>query len=148
MPITRTFSYPDIEAAIEKKIEAKKNAVIKAMIYIGKMCVNEARSLNTYKDQTGNLRSSIGFLVINDGSVVSQSNFPVVKKGAEGKEEGKTFIKTLIAEHSNGTFLIVVAGMQYASYVEAMNLDVLSSAELLAERKVPEMLKQLGFKVR
>jgi len=148
MGIERHFSYPEIEAEIEKQIQAKKKVVINTLTYIGKQCVNVARSLNTYQDQTGNLRSSIGFLVVSDGIVVSQSSFPTVKKGLKGKANGETFINSLLSQHSNGIVLIVVAGMQYASYVEAMGLDVLSTAELLAEQKVPEMLTQLGFKVR
>jgi hypothetical protein len=148
MHFTATFSMADIEAEINKQIEINKKVVINTMIYIGKECVNEARGMNTYEDQTGNLRSSIGFMVLSDGVVVHQSAFPVIKKGSKGKTEGTTFLNSLIAEHSIGIVLVVVAGMKYASYVEAMNLVVLSTAELLAERRVPELLNQLGFKTR
>jgi len=37
-----------------------------------------------------------------------------------------------------------VAGMKYAAYVEARNYNVLSSAELLAEKEVPKLLKALS----
>ena len=36
--------------------------------------------------------------------------------------------------------------MRYASFVSAKGYDVLDSAELLAERLVPDMLKRLGLK--
>lgn len=36
---------------------------------------------------------------------------------------------------------MVVAGMKYATYVEAHNYNVLSSTELVAEKEVPKLLK-------
>jgi len=35
--------------------------------------------------------------------------------------------------------------MNYAASVEARNLNVLTSAELLADQMVPILMKQLGF---
>ena len=54
----------------------------------------------------------------------------------------------LISENSKGIVLIVVAGMNYARYVEKMGLNVLDSSEMLAKKLVPRMLKDLGFKRR
>lgn len=148
MHFTATFSMADIEAEINKKVELNKQAMITTMIRIGVLCVNEARDSTRFRyiDQTGNLTSSIGFMVLSDGVVVHKSAFPVVLEGEEGRTKGIAFLNSLIGEHSRGIVLVVVAGMKYASYVEAMNLVVLSTAELLAERKVPELLNQLGFK--
>ncbi|MEI6752351.1 MAG: hypothetical protein WCK78_04215 [Paludibacter sp.] len=147
MPITPEFSENDVQSYIDEQLAEQKKVLINTLIYVGKRCVNQARSLNTYMDQTGNLRSSIGFLVLDNGSVVGSSSFPTVKSGSEGKKTGQEFIKSLTAENSVGLVLIVVAGMNYASYVEAMGLDVLTSAELLAEQIIPEMLRKLGFGV-
>lgn len=147
MSATPMFTDKDVQDYIEEQLAEQKKVILNAFNYIGKQCVNKARSLNTYQDQTGNLRSSIGYIVIDDGKVVSSSSFPTVKKGNDGKKTGRELINRLISEHSQGIVLIVVAGMNYASYVEAMGLDVLTSAELLAEKKIPEMLRKLGFKV-
>lgn len=54
----------------------------------------------------------------------------------------------LISENSKGIVLIVVAGMNYARYVEKMGLNVLDSSEMLAKKLVPIMLNDLGFKRR
>ena len=54
----------------------------------------------------------------------------------------------LISENPKGIVLIVVAGMNYARYVEKMGLNVLDSSEMLAKKLVPRMLKDLGFKRR
>jgi len=147
MPLTPMFTENDVHTYLEEQLLEQKKVLINTLIYVGKRCVNQARSLNTYMDQTGNLRSSIGFMILDDGNVVSSSSFPTVKSGSEGKNTGREFIKSLATESGEGLVLIVVAGMNYASYVEAMGLDVLTSAELLAEQIIPEMLRKLGFRV-
>jgi ascorbate-specific PTS system EIIC-type component UlaA len=147
MPLTPMFTENDVHTYLEEQLLEQKKVLINTLIYVGKRCVNQARSLNTYMDQTGNLRSSIGFMILDDGNVVSSSSFPTVKSGSEGKNTGREFIKSLATENGEGLVLIVVAGMNYASYVEAMGLDVLTSAELLAEQIIPEMLRKLGFRV-
>lgn len=38
--------------------------------------------------------------------------------------------------------------MNYAAYVEARNYNVITSAELLANKLVPQIMKQLGFKLQ
>ena len=147
MPVTPMFTPQSIADYINEQAAIQRKAIVEIMVYIGKQCVNTARSLDTYKDQTGNLRSSIGFIVVDGGQVVFSSGFPVIKTGSEGAKTGRDFIKELAQENSTGISLIVVAGMNYASYVEAMGFNVLTSAELLAEQKVPEMLRKLGFEL-
>lgn len=127
-----------------------ERAIINTLIYVGELCVNQARSLNTYQDQTGNLRNSIGYVIVKDGKVV-HTNFertavPRVTKKAEqgdGLVTGLDLAEKLAGGYPYGYALIVVAGMAYALEVESRGLDVLSSAEILAERIVPRMLKQL-----
>ena len=63
-----------------------------------------------------------------------------------GGAESLEFAKKLAAGHVKGITLIVVAGMNYADNVEALNYDVLTSAELLAEQLVPQILEKLGLK--
>ena len=65
----------------------------------------------------------------------------------KGKKEGAELLSDLIGRNTQGIVLIVVAGMNYAAYVET-NRNVITSAELLAEDLVPKLLRQLGFQVR
>ena len=58
------------------------------------------------------------------------------------------FLSRLASEHKTGICLIVVAGMNYAVYVEGRGKNVLTSAKLLADRLVPQMLEQLGFTIK
>lgn len=138
----------EVEAYLDEQIERIEQRIIYNLSYVGEQCLTEARSTNSYKDQTGNLRSSIGYIIVKDGKVIRQSDFAVVRKGSEGKSEGEKFARSLASKFPDGIVLIVVAGMNYASCVSAKGYNVLDSAELLADRLVPSILKQLGFTKR
>lgn len=145
MPIKRLTPKAEIDRFIAARIEAINNALVYNMCAIGEQVLNAARSTKSYKDQTGNLRSSIGYAVSVDGNIVQMSSFDVVKNGGEGATEGKEYVLQLIRDYPQGIVLIVVAGMNYATYVSAKGYDVLDSSELLAEKLVPQMLKKLGI---
>ena len=144
MGIQMTTPQASIDAYIAQQLERQEKAIINALNYIGIKCINEARNNGAYNDVTGNLRSSIGYVVVKDGVIVNGSVFDMKDEGWDGKAAGEDSIQSLVARYSHGIVLIVVAGMNYASYVEAMNLNVLTSAELLAEQLVPKLLKQLA----
>ena len=135
------------EQALEEKARRVHQALIANLIYVGEEAVKEARQHHRYKDQTGNLTSSIGYCVVDDGRIVGESPFEAVVNGADGSTKGREFLHSLISAHSTGLVLIVVAGMQYAAYVEAKNLNVLDSAEQLVERELPELLIQLNKRI-
>lgn len=146
MPIRQITPMSEIDRYTEQKLKVLEQAVIRTLTYCGELCLNVARSTNSYKDQTGNLRSSIGYVVTVDGRIVNQSDFETVKKGGDGSKQGAAFAKQLVRRFPKGICLIVVAGMDYAVHVKNRGYDVLDSSELTADRIVPYMLKQLGFK--
>lgn len=146
MPIKRLTPPAEIDRLIEAEVERLKTALVYNLCAIGEQVLNAARLTNSYKDQTGNLRSSIGYVVSVDGEIVQMSSFDVVKEGGDGAKGGKAYATQLVADFPQGIVLIVVAGMNYASYVSAKGYDVLDSSELLADKLVPQMLGQLGFK--
>lgn len=145
MPIKNLTPEGAISEFIGQQVERVTSALIYNLCAVGEQVLNQARSTNSYKDQTGNLRSSIGYVVAVDGKVVQSSSFEVVKDGADGSRDGKSYALELVKQFPEGIVLIVVAGMNYASYVSAKGYDVLDSSEVLADRLVPEILKQLGF---
>ena len=147
MPIQRLTPAGSVNQAIEKRLMLAKQTIYRALMRIGEECINYARTHGTYTDQTGNLRSSVGYAVIDNGKIISSKGFIRVKKGTEGVTSGKQFLDEIIARHGGGICLIVVAGMNYAAYVEAKNYDVISGAELQSEKLVPQLLRQLGFNV-
>ena len=146
MPIRQITPMSEIDRYTEQRLRGLEQAVIRTLAYCGELCLNVARSTNSYKDQTGNLRSSIGYVVAVDGRIVSQSSLETVKEGGQGSKQGAAFAKQLVRRFPKGICLIVVAGMEYAAHVKNRGYDVLDSSELTADRIVPYMLKQLGFK--
>jgi len=67
-----------------------------------------------------------------------------VKEGAEGVATGRMIAEKIGDRYQGkGLVLVVVAGMNYAIYLEAKGRDVLTSAEQLAQQELPRMLSEL-----
>lgn len=147
MAIIARTSLSDVKVYMQKQAENLDRVVIRNLERLGMMAVTYARDRageDSWYDQTGNLRSSIGYVVGKDGEVVSEGGFRTILNGANGSSEGKQFANELANSFANKYFLIVVAGMKYASYVEEMdNKDVLASASLFAEKELPKMVKRI-----
>lgn len=137
----------EISAAIQAEKERADMLTIRAFSNLGEMCVIEARNRpqeSSWFDQSGNLRSSVGYVIVHNGRIIKYSEFNQVKQGTDGIKEGRELAKELAKQYTSGYALIVVAGMNYAEYVEAMdNKNVLASAELLARRELPKMMMKL-----
>lgn len=145
MPITPDQSLNDIERDIQVRMMRLQRAIIRTFLAAGEKALNAARSTKSYKDQTGNLRSSIGYVVVADGQIVRMSDFALSEKGSDrmtGQATGKDYIKKLVAEVPTGVALIMVAGMNYAVYVQK-RFDVLDSSELTADKILSELLPKL-----
>lgn len=148
MAITRLSPDSVYGDFVNTQVERMQDAVVYNLCAIGEQVLNAARSTNSYKDQTGNLRSSLGYVVAVDGKIVTMSDFAPADKGtdkATGQKEGKAYAQQLLEKFPTGIVLLVVAGMNYASYVSAKGYDVLDSAELLSGQLLTDMLTQLGI---
>ncbi len=122
--------------------------ILRTMSFRGQKTVNYIRDKDdNWEDQTGNLRSSIGAKVAYKGQEISNSGFSQIKEGSEGASKGAQFAMKLASEYSSPYTMIVVAGMEYAGYVEAKdNKDVLASAELMVRSELPKDLAKLEKK--
>lgn len=151
MGIRLTTSISEIDTAFLEAAERMEDRMIHALVALGDECVAEARNRtqeSSWFDQSGNLRSSIGYVIVAHGRNVQYSGFNQVKQGSEGVREGKELAEELARKYSSGYALIVVAGMNYAELVEAMdNKVVLASAELLARRELPNMMVKLKSQI-
>ena len=120
--------------------------IIRALSYLGEQCVRRVRDRSgkeSWFDQTGNLRSSIGYAVYEKGKTVIESAFNQVAQGSQGGSEGRRLIAELASKYAETYALVVVAGMEYADYVEAMKgKDVLASTELWAKGEVDRYINQ------
>ncbi len=136
-----------VEEYIYGELDKIELDTINKLAYVGEQCLTEARLGGNYIDRSGNLRSSTGYVIVNNGEIVTQVIHEADKgtdKGT-GAAEGRKFILELAQRYSVGIVLIIVAGMNYARYVSAKGYNVLDSAESLAERLVPQIMRELGF---
>jgi hypothetical protein len=145
MAITQHTPQAQIDALFNSIAQIVAEEMQTALVRLGEMCVTRVRDRSgeeSWIDQTGNLRSSIGYAVYDHGKEIFRSQFRQVLNGADGPSAGQRMIEALAAQYSNTYALVVVAGMSYAEYVEAMrNKDVLASTKLWAEKQVANTLK-------
>ena len=118
--IRMTTSMDAIDKKIAKEINRAENEILKKLSFIGEHAVNDARGNGDYMDNTGNLRSSIGYTILKNGETVRTSSFDRVKQEAsKAKKESTKLLDELRTKFNTGFVLIVVAGMDYAVTVEA-----------------------------
>lgn len=141
-------SQKQVEQMVLADTQRGVQAIINIYCYVGEYCVGIARNGGTYKDQTGCLRASISYVVLNNGKVIKQGEFIQVNDGSDGIKKGEAFLQKLIkkSEHRKGVVFLMSAGMNYASAVEAKGFDVLTASELQAKELGKQMLTELGFK--
>ena len=155
MPIKRKTTDAQVAEAFNKRLALFRKAVIASLIRIGGNAITEARKNGLYIDRTGNLRSSIGYAVVDNGTVMMRSTFDTVlgktevkgqqQMGDTGREEGMKYLESCIT--ATGTIqLIMVAGMPYAQYVEDKNKNVLDTAERYATSEVAKLRQKFNLK--
>lgn len=159
---------------IEKWVAQFQQRTIQALILLfqdaGEQFVRDARQNGIWNDQTGNLRSSIGYVIVNEGVLLSQSSFdPVAGKpyklvefttkdgvnvkfnakiktynGVEGSNVGKQFAGDIATKYPKGLVLIVCAGMDYARFVEAIeSKDVITGAYIRLEAYLNQRIQKI-----
>lgn len=147
MGIRMTTKLSEVHDMLMREAERVERLTIRALSKLGEQCVTKIRDRagdKSWYDQTGNLRSSVGYVIAHNKNIIQYSTFNKVNQGSEGVKTGKDLAKELAKRYSNNYVLIVVAGMNYAEFVEAMdNKDVLASTELWAREQVPLMLEKL-----
>ncbi len=148
MPTKRNFTAADISGRLNQAVERRRQAIIAQLFYIGEECLTIARSGHLYLNQTGNLCSSIGYCILSDGNIVKEGDWQNTAgrkgDGSKGMAEGAAFLHRLEAKQpTSGIVFLMVAGMPYAQYVEAMSLDVLDTSERTARTKIKAMLNRM-----
>lgn len=156
MPIKRTDSQSLFEDYMKRCQELAMEYTYQAMAYFAEECVNRVRNRSaddSWIDHTGNLRSSIGYIITVDGKVATQGGFKPTAapdgNGGKGQKEGEDYAQSLVSRFSlKPLALVVVAGMEYAVFVEARdNKDVLAATELWARDEWKRREPQLKAKI-
>lgn len=132
-------------AEVDREIERTNRKIKRALQYAGEAGVNVARDpnhSNTFTDRTGNLRSSIGSVVV-EGNNTSYSGFGSFGSEGNSGSEGRRYAKEVATEFQAPyrLTLAVVAGKEYASYVAANGYDVLDAAEITSKNTFEQLMK-------
>jgi len=138
MGFKAAFTMNDVKAHMDKAKQGFEDSLLDEFRRTGEQFIADARSIRTYQDQTGNLRSSIGYAIFKDGQMLEQT-FP----GGDVTGSGGTLAKWVANSYKRGYLLVVVAGMFYAQYVEAKSYDVLTGSSYAAETKIKERVAKL-----
>lgn len=128
--------------AFEKRLEA---ATIYLLKYLGEDLVRYAKDKHNYTDQSGNLTNSIGYVIVQNSTPI---HYGGLNQPGEGADAGLKLAMKMAAETPNSFSLIIVAGMNYAAYVEAKGYNVILPAELKAKKDFPEAMNKLVAKAR
>ena len=128
----------------KKAFEIIKDEVFNVLAKLGEECVGRIRDRSgeeSWFDHTHNLRASIGYSIYDYGVKQVESAFNIVGGGVQGQKEGRKMVAELASEYSNCFALVVVAAMNYADKVEALeNKDVLESTKIWATSVVNQRL--------
>lgn len=138
------FTRAGITRMAEKKLENFILVILNRLAYIGEAFVADARERGSYNDITGNLRSSIGFMVLREGAIWLES---FEGENAEGQQKGRELALQIAERYPKGCVLIVVAGMEYAAAVESRGRDVLTMSSFQAEGALKTALEEIGAKI-
>ena len=129
---------------LKEKIEAD---VLRVMRYAGEKFVSDARLMKKedggFGDVTGNLRASIGYFIVK-GQTIIESN--VGEERQMAKQAAESVLSVI--GYSSSYKLIGVAGMNYASAVEARGLNVISVQAELAIVNLEKYFNEIERKYR
>lgn len=125
-----------LQSKIEGNLRKWQIAKAQKLADAGEILVKIAISTRGYQDRTGDLTNSIGYAVFFDGKIFAEW-FTSGKAGQIAREKAYEYGKK-----QGRITLVVVAGMNYASYVESQGFNVLASAEQISKTMIPKLLKQ------
>ena len=162
MGMKMTTKMADVTKLINRKLDELDDECISNFELVGEAAVAHVRSLPSlsradfpnpkkipphqpyFIDLYGSLRSSVGYVIAKDGEIVKKGGFHVVKDGKDGAQDGEAYAESLASRYPHGIVLILVAGMIYAARVQnEYGYDVLTSAELLADKLVKEFEEKM-----
>lgn len=134
-----------LERFLASQITRIEKVLIRELEILVAQLQNHAKRNAGYVDQTSNLKSSIGGVVLRNGIPIKFKGF---SGSSEGSSTGLEFLNEVMAQHRNGYVILIVAGMNYASYVENFHdLNVLKKTELKMERDIPKIIERLKIAV-
>jgi hypothetical protein len=140
-----TTSLSDIQAFLDKAMAYIAECMKQALVELVKEADEKARNRGwdeSFHDVSGNLRSSIGGAVYENGVIFFSTDFQQVLNGSTGSANGRQMVQSLASQYSNAVAMAMVAAMPYADHVEAIeSKDVLESTRIWVESEVQRRLE-------
>jgi hypothetical protein len=109
--------------------------------------IAHARTSGAYTDRTGNLRSSIGACIYFNGTL--QRQIFNTDGTTAGRAQAVSALEQYAIDHpteisTSGYTLVIVAGMNYARYVEAKGYNVLHLSVVKGQKDVQRISQRLN----
>lgn len=140
MGIEPTFGKGLIAQRVAAFRDRLDRAVEFRLKYLGEELAKYAKDNHTYTDQTGNLTNSIGYAVVRGTRIV---HYGGIDQPGEGAQTALAVLQEYAESLTHTYSLIVVAGMNYAAYVESKGYNVILPAELRAKTEFPRVMAKL-----
>lgn len=136
-----THNIPQAIRELRQASARYEQEVVKVLIKAGEQATGIARQTRTYEDQKGNLTASIGYGVVNNGRLVYVGGFD---DSHEGGTIGRQALQQTASEIGRVPYaVILVAGMEYATYVNRKGFAVLDGAQTRIDKIVQNLLTQI-----
>lgn len=152
----RIEGYDGMMRYLERGTQRIVEAYLKDLAALGDKAVADIREKSQeegFRDSTGNLRSSIGYIVVKDGRILLRGGFERVdgprraETSVDGSQEGLNYAERLARNYPKGYALIVVAGMDYAAFLQDVeDKDVLASGEIFLNKEVKRLTAEYNRK--
>lgn len=141
-------------SGLNELMQRAEEEYITRFIEAGEIACQKAIKSGNYENITGNLRSSIGYIIAYNGRIIKEGGFYKIQgygdnmqkvefttkdgrnvsfwakgkfgDGAEGSQKGLELAR-LKVKGKKGYSFILVAGMEYASFVSSKGYDVIDS---------------------
>ncbi len=140
-----TTKVGSVEAYFKYGERIVKSEILRVFSKLGEECVRRVRdrsALESWQDRTGNLRSSVGYAIYEHGIAEMTSMFQSVMGGTLGADRGREMARELASQYAKTYTLVVMAAMNYASFVEAIeSKDVLAGTESWAKGQIDSRLE-------
>lgn len=142
MALKRTYDLGKLKDDTQKQADELHKKILASFMRAGENFLTQSRqqvqshSLGTYQDQTTNLRNSIGYYVFYNGEMIAG-------KSGNSLESVSDVLEIVVP---SGYQLIAIAGMNYASYVEAKGYNVISRQAETMVANLTNFLEILGAK--
>lgn len=143
------WSEREVERFFDYFVSKAEDKIFQMLSAAGEKYIQVARKSGSYQDHTGNLRSSIGYVVFRNGEAVAE-NFEKSSKGSDrqsGVTMARRLAKGVALEVDTDWVLVLAAGMEYAALVEATGRDVATSGIIKSEEYLRQVSKSLFDKL-